>query len=60
EARIAQNPNDYNSYPPLAGAYLQLGQPAKAIAALRKAIELNPQFKTEGEQYIKDIQAGKK
>ncbi|MBX4210365.1 O-antigen ligase family protein, partial [Candidatus Parcubacteria bacterium] len=33
EARIAQNPNDYNSYPPLAGAYLQLGQPAKAIAA---------------------------
>ncbi|OHA23615.1 MAG: hypothetical protein A3B08_04475 [Candidatus Taylorbacteria bacterium RIFCSPLOWO2_01_FULL_43_44] len=40
-------------------AYLAVGQNSKAINLIRKIIDKNPEFKTDGEALIKDIQAGK-
>jgi Flp pilus assembly protein TadD len=58
EARVAENPSDINRYAQLAGMYLGAGQRAAAIAALRTAIELDPGFKAQGEQFISQIQNG--
>ncbi len=43
----------------LAGAYIRAKQPANAIAEIRKVIGLVPDFKEQGEAYIRDIQAGR-
>jgi hypothetical protein len=40
-------------------AFLKAGRRADSIAALQKAIDLNPDFKAQGEYYIQEIQAGR-
>lgn len=60
ELRVKNNPNSPDAHLRLAAGYSELGQNAKAIAEIRKVIEMEPQFKEQGEFYIKQIQAGKK
>ncbi len=57
--KIAAEPGNAQNHVSLAGAYLKLKQPTNAIAEIRKAIEIAPEFKEQGEGYIKEIQAGR-
>jgi len=43
----------------LAATFMQLGERQNAIKELQKAIEINPQFKEQGEQFIEEIKAGR-
>ena len=53
-------PNDIQLLINLAATYYDAGRPDLAIAEIRKAIALEPQFKDQGEVFIKEIMAGKK
>ncbi|OHA20403.1 MAG: hypothetical protein A2849_01340 [Candidatus Taylorbacteria bacterium RIFCSPHIGHO2_01_FULL_51_15] len=57
--RLEKNPNDGQTYVSLAAAYLSSGNRTEAIRSLQKAIELNPEFKQQGEFYIGEIRAGR-
>ncbi|HEY0908369.1 MAG TPA: O-antigen ligase family protein [Candidatus Paceibacterota bacterium] len=57
KAQIAANPTNPQIRMNLVAAYFQSGNKAMAIAALREMIALDPAFKTQGEQYIQQIQA---
>lgn len=59
QERVDKNPTNSQFMLSLAAAYLANNERQKAIDALKKVIELNPAFKGQGEQYIKDIRAGK-
>ncbi len=59
EKLVAQSPNDVQSRLGLASAYVKTFQDAKAIKELEKAIELAPDFKAQGEIFIKQIKEGK-
>jgi tetratricopeptide (TPR) repeat protein len=56
---IEEEPGNSQYYVSLAATFVQLEERNKAIEALEKAIELNPQFKEQGEYYIKEIRAGR-
>ena len=43
----------------LASAYIKIFQDQKAIKELEKAIELAPDFKAQGEAFIKQIREGR-
>jgi hypothetical protein len=43
----------------LGAAYLQAGNRPLAIQQIRRVIELDPNFKSQGESLIRDIQAGR-
>lgn len=58
KARVVADPSAQN-HVSLAAAYLYAGDRKDAIAELQTAIKLEPSFKTQGEDYIKQIQAGK-
>jgi O-antigen ligase/tetratricopeptide (TPR) repeat protein len=57
--RLEADPNNPQTHVSLAAAYLSSGNRGEAIRSLRKAIELNPEFKKQGEFYISEIQAGR-
>ena len=59
QARIAKDPTNGQLYVSLAASYLAAGERQNAIAQLEKAVAVNPQFKKQGEYYIKEIQAGR-
>jgi tetratricopeptide (TPR) repeat protein len=59
KARALRNPNDPQAHVSLGAAYLLTGERNQAIAELKKAIELNPAFKEQAEQYIREIRAGR-
>ncbi len=59
EKLVVQNPNDAQYRLSLASAYVKTFQDAKAIKELEKAIELAPNFKAQGEIFIKQIKEGK-
>ncbi len=56
--RVSQDPSAQN-YVSLAAAYLYSGDRKNAVAELQAAINVEPNFKAQGEQYIQQIQAGK-
>jgi len=58
EARLAELPSDINRYTQLAGVYLEMGRRQDAIQTLQSAIEAIPSFKTQGEQFIDQINSG--
>lgn len=58
-AQIAEDPNNVALYIRLAAAYLEEGRAAEAIAALEDAMEVDPNFRQQGQQYIDDIRAGR-
>ncbi len=59
QAKVNLNPNDPNTELFLAAIYYQAGQKQNAIAVIKAMIAANPQFKDQGEGYIKQIEAGK-
>ncbi|MBI2627907.1 MAG: O-antigen ligase family protein [Candidatus Niyogibacteria bacterium] len=56
---IEKEPNNAQYRVNLAATYLQLNERTKAVKELEKAIELNPDFKGQGEYFIKEIKAGR-
>ena len=59
QARINKDPSNVQNHISLAAAYLGNSQREAAVAEIQKIIEINPQFKTQGEFYIKEIRAGR-
>ena len=59
EKFVEKNPNNAQYRVRLAAAYIKLGKREAAIGQLRKAIELQPDFKKQGEYYINEIRAGR-
>lgn len=59
QIRVKNDPNNADYHVALAASYLKLGQRQGAIAELRKSIELKPEFKVQGEYFIKEIEAGR-
>jgi len=55
---IEKNPTNTQYRLNLAAVYLQNGQKSKSVDQLEKAIEANPSFKKQGEEYIKQIKSG--
>lgn len=56
---IAGDPNNYRYHASFAALYLQNGERQNAVMEIQKAIDLNPDFKSQGEYYIKEIKAGR-
>lgn len=56
---IEQEPNNPQYHISLAATYIQLKERENAISELQKSIEINPQFKQQGEYYINEIRAGR-
>ncbi|OGF64176.1 hypothetical protein A2661_00320 [Candidatus Giovannonibacteria bacterium RIFCSPHIGHO2_01_FULL_45_24] len=56
---IKQEPGNAQYRVNLAATYMQLGERQNAIKELQKAIELNPQFKEQGEYFIEEVRAGR-
>lgn len=56
---IEQEPNNAQYHVSLAATYLNMGLRQEAIFELKKAIEISPQFKQQGEYYINEIKAGR-
>lgn len=59
EKIVEKSPNSAQYRVSLGAAYLQIGERAKAIEQLKKAIEIEPNFKDLGEYYISEILAGR-
>lgn len=57
--KVAAEPNNGQYHVSLAAAYLKIGDRQSAIAEIRKAIEIVPDFSVKGEYFIKEIQAGR-
>ncbi|MCK5022188.1 MAG: O-antigen ligase family protein, partial [Candidatus Pacebacteria bacterium] len=60
EAIVENTPNNPQSHISLSAAYFENGQKSKSIEEIRKAIELDPNFKAQGELFINRIQSGQK
>lgn len=60
EEFVREEPNNPQYHISLAAAYFENGQNAQSIAEIEKAIELDPNFKSQGEKFIQDIRAGKR
>lgn len=59
EKKVASEPRNPQYHVSLAAAYLKANKTQAAIAEIRKAIEIEPAFKEQGEFYITEIQAGR-
>ncbi len=59
KTKLEADPNNSQFHISLAASYLGNKQRSKAIEELRVAIKLNPAFKTNGEHFISEIQAGR-
>jgi tetratricopeptide (TPR) repeat protein/O-antigen ligase len=59
DKKLKSNPNDPQTLLNLAAIYLQVGDRAKSVELLERIIQINPQFKEQGEYYIKEIKAGR-
>lgn len=58
KAKVALNPADLNTQLSLAAVYYQAGQRGNSIAVIQQMMVNNPDFKQQGEAYIKQIQEG--
>lgn len=59
EKLVEQSPDNAQYQLRLGASYLQIGQREKAISQIQKVIELEPNFKEQGEYYINEIRAGR-
>jgi len=57
--QLETNSSNAQTHISLAAAYLANGNRAEAVSELQKTIELNPDFKQQGEYYINEIRAGR-
>ncbi len=60
ESRVEGDPENADARLQLASAYVEVGNRQASIEQVRKVIELRPDFKEQGEGYIRDIEAGLK
>jgi len=58
-AFIKRDPTNSQYLISLAALYLERGERQKAIAEIQKAVDINPEFKQQGEYYINEIKAGR-
>ncbi len=56
---MKSEPNNVQYHVNLAATYLKLNEREKAVEELQKSIELNPDFKQQGEYFINEIRAGR-
>lgn len=59
QLRVKNEPENPQYRVSLAATYLKIGNRISAISELEKAIELNPEFKEQGEFLINEIRAGR-
>ena len=59
KVRSERTPADSEPHVRLGALYLSMGRRADAVAEIKRAIELNPDFKDQGEHYLKEIAAGR-
>ena len=59
QARVNNDPNNIQSHISLAAAYLGNSQREAAVLEIQKIIAINPQYKEQGEYFIKEIRAGR-
>ncbi|MFC1731685.1 O-antigen ligase family protein [candidate division KSB1 bacterium] len=57
--RVEKNPNDPQTRLSLAALYLELNQRENSIVEIQKAIDLDPNFKEQGEYFIQEVRAGR-
>lgn len=60
EYRIEERPDNLQNWVSLAAVYYDSGDSEKSVEILREAIEKFPDFATQGESFIADINAGRK
>lgn len=58
KARVERAPDDLQTRLSFVASYLQLNDTVSAIAEIRKIIEMEPEFKVQGEALIEEIRAG--
>ena len=56
---LEQEPNNIQFRVNLAATYLKLGNREEAIRQIQKSIEINPNFKEQGNGFIQEIRAGR-
>lgn len=56
---LLRNPEDAQTHLSLSALYLEMKNRPAAIKEIQMVIDHNPSFKTQGEYYIKEIQAGR-
>ena len=59
ELSIEKNPENPQFHVSLAAVYIQVGRRQDAINEIQKAIDLDPNFKEQGEFFIREIKAGR-
>ncbi len=59
QAKIAQDPNNFQNRISAAQIYLQMNYREQAIKEIQAAVTLNPSIKTQADAYINDIRSGK-
>jgi O-antigen ligase/tetratricopeptide (TPR) repeat protein len=59
QKRTGDEPDNPQHLVSLAASYLAIGQNNSAISTIRKAYTIDPAFKEQGEEIIKDIEAGR-
>lgn len=59
QLRVDAQPGNPQMYLGLAATYLGLNERERSIEAIQKVIELDPNFKEQGEYYINEIRAGR-
>ena len=57
--RVKANPENPQYHLSLAASYLQAGERERAVSEIQKVIDINPNFKDQGEFYIREIRAGR-
>ena len=60
EAFVEKDRNNPQYHISLAAAYFEIGQNTKSIAEIEKAIELDPNFKSQGGKFIEEIKSGRR
>ena len=59
KVRTDRTPADSEPHVRLGALYLSMGRRADAVTEIKRAIELNPAFKDQGNHYISEIAAGR-
>jgi protein involved in temperature-dependent protein secretion len=59
QSKVKATPNDAQAHLQLASALLSAGDRQASIVEINTAITLQPDFKLQGEEFIRDILAGK-
>ncbi|NQV93125.1 O-antigen ligase family protein [Candidatus Kaiserbacteria bacterium] len=57
--RVEKNPNNPQTHLSLAAVYLELNERGNSIFEIQNAIELDPNFKQQGEYFIQEVRAGR-